>query len=314
MTKYGSASALWPDRAGKPRSRVSKSAMVCIGVAAVAVLVAVHSFDQLIASSGEEVTTKPASTAESCWRDWPYVEASCRGGVTKRQASRSARRTEPETGGDRSITTASVPEVPATNQTTGSGRNNVAPAQGGALAVGKAPAAAAPVPAAAPAPEPAVPAAPVAAAPAPVVAAPAPAAPAPAAPATSPAKPVVARPAVNPPAPVAAAQPSERELTFKQGYIQRQAALGHPVEGKPAAAAKPAKDKAAHAKPRKERAPSQVVELPDGRKVVVRRQSPSGGYDAARLEPPSGRFRAADNRARGFGEPFGGERRGGWFW
>jgi len=299
MTKYGSASALWPDRAGKRRSRLrSKGAVACIGVAAVAVLVALHSFDQLIAVSGDDVTTKTATTATSCWQDWPYVDASCREGVSTprasvRQALRSARRAEERMGGDRSITTASVPAAPT--QTTNGAGGPVAPAQAAATS---SPQEVAPVTESAPAPVPV---------PAPAVA-PTPASAAP----PTPAVPAVTA-AGHPPAAVAAAALSEHELTFKQGYIRRQAALGRPVEDKPGAAAKPTAHKATHAKPRKERAPAQVVELPDGRKVVVRRPYSNGGYDAARLEPPSGRFRAAENRTRG-GDWFGGERRGGWFW
>jgi hypothetical protein len=129
---------------------------------------------------------------------------------------------------------------------------------------------------------------------------------------------------VESPAPVTASKAaapaaalSERELTFKHGYRQRQAAMGRPVESVPAA--KPntpaaAKPKTAHAKPRRDRTPMQVYELPDGRKVVVRR--PNRSYAAAQSEPQGGfgRFRAAENRAdrSGFGGPFG-QRRGS-FW
>ncbi len=117
----------------------------------------------------------------------------------------------------------------------------------------------------------------------------------------------------TPATPAPAYEPSERELTFKHGYQQRQAALGRSGENPPASKPKaPDTQKAAQAKLRKDGVRS------DGRRVAVQRVY--RGYAArdyvadAGWQSGWGRFRAADNRsARPVFAGSYGERRG-WFW
>jgi hypothetical protein len=106
-------------------------------------------------------------------------------------------------------------------------------------------------------------------------------------------------------------QLSERDLTFKQGYALRQAALGRSATAKAAPqpeaapAPQPSRKKVAQAKPKasKQRPHMQAYQLPDGRVVMVRR-----GY---RSQPDprvaEGGFRSAEMRSERFGffgEPF----------
>lgn len=125
----------------------------------------------------------------------------------------------------------------------------------------------------------------------------------------APVAPVTPPKTVAQPAPSAAAPPppptlSERELTFKQGFALRQAALGRSGAVAP--------KKVAQAKPKSQKKPPvQVYVLPDGRTVAVRRQ-----YGTSPLDPRAnpGGFRSAgigtERFGQGFGEPFGARR--GW--
>lgn len=132
---------------------------------------------------------------------------------------------------------------------------------------------------------------------------------------------VVRAPTAQPAAPTPPRkQVSDRDLTFKQGYAQRQAALGRAPAPAAAPAPAPAADAAnaphparkkvaqaqaqAKSKPHKQRAPMQAYQLPDGRMVMVRRGYRSSP-DARVAEMRSERF----GFGQGFGEPFG-QRRG----
>ncbi len=281
MTKYASASSLWPERSSRRRrSGFSKTGMLVVGVASISVLVAAHSLADLVISPRDRVslavTTNAPTQAQPdastvCWQDWPYIESGCRRPTSAAASAPVAPPVRVVSGGLQQKNTAG-----AAASSAGASPNGQAATNGSGVRASTVP-------------TPAVTTPPAAAAP----------------------------PATGSIAPPPAATPvlSERELTFKHGYIQRQAALGRKVDSAQARAKPPAAHKTAHAKARKDRAGVQVFQLPDGRKVVVQRQYDRqyGRYDAAQVDPfgGGGRFRSAENRAQRFGSS--GERRG-WFW
>ena len=294
MTKYGSPNSLWPAQGGR-RRRFSASTMLYTGIASLAVLVAAHSLvDSLVWQRQDAQSLTPTDRSAFsgpgsdtvCWHDWPYIETGCvaspsASAQTAPLSARPVRRVDGRAAAgehtpaiESKIAGERIAASPTAASTSPSAPGS--PSAGGATdGWGRGAGSVRTVDTSASGPTPAP-----AAAPEPVPA-------------------------------IGAAALSEQDLTFKHGYIQRQAALGHPVDSAPQAAKPPATRKAAHAKPRKDRAAVQVYQLPDGRKVVVHRQY--GGYDAARLDAQAGRFRAAENGwTRGSGEPSGERRR--WFW
>ena len=285
MTRYGSDSSLWPQRSAGPKRMLSLKRLVhiCIGLAVF--LIAAHSLADLVALPPADAGGMPdVAGGGVCRRDSPYIQSGCpAAGRTAGGALAEANRPVRIVTDDRAATLAPSPAAPPRSQdanlsraatTDGAGRHDEA-AFTALVQHASAPPVAQPTPATVPAPA--------------TQLAPA------------------ARPATSPAA-AAPATLSERELTFKQGYALRQAALGRPG----AAAAAPQKVVQSKPKPHKQRAPVQVYALPDGRTVVVRRQYGSAPVDA---RAHAGGFRSAgigpERFGQGFGEPFGARR--GWF-